>query len=56
MFHVDQMIDRNYVLVQKNSNAITARDLKDRLPNLPLKTEKAKEKLTFFYQNNFVLP
>jgi hypothetical protein len=39
---------------------IAARDLKDCLPNVPLKTGKAEKKikafLKFFYRDTFVLP
>jgi hypothetical protein len=33
-----------------------ARNLKDCLPSLPLKTGEAKKKYKFFYRDNFVLP
>jgi hypothetical protein len=50
------MIDRNCVLVQKDSfykvmpkkKVFAARNLKDCLPNLPLKTGKAKKKIKVF--------
>jgi hypothetical protein len=52
------MVDRNFVLVLKESNAkkekvIAARNLTDCSPNLPLKTGKQKRKSKFFYR---VLP
>jgi hypothetical protein len=33
-----------------------ARNLQDCLPNLPLKTGKAKKKIKVFNRDNFVLP
>jgi hypothetical protein len=33
-----------------------ARNLKDCLPSLPLKTGKEKKKIKVFYNNNFMLP
>jgi hypothetical protein len=46
------MIDRNFVLVQKDRNvkkeSYYFTDLKDCLPNLPLKTGKAQKKIKFF--------
>jgi hypothetical protein len=51
------MIDRNFVLVQKDSIAkkkvIAARNLKDCLPNLPLTTGKEKKKSKFFLSRQF---
>ena len=52
MFTVDHMIHGIFVLVQEDSNAkkkvIAARNLKECLPSLPLKTRKVKRKSIFF--------
>ena len=52
LFLVDQMIDRNFVRYKKTvipkKKYISTRDLKDCLPNLPLKTGKATRKIAVF--------
>jgi hypothetical protein len=37
-------------------NVIDTRNLKDCLPNLPLKSENPKRNQSLFYRDNFVLP
>ena len=54
------MMERIFVLVQRDSNAkkkkvhvMAARDLEDCLPNLPLKTGKAKKKIKVLLSRQF---
>jgi hypothetical protein len=42
--------------VKSKKKFVAAQNLEDWLPSLPLKTRKAKKKITVFFRDSFVLP